>query len=208
MNAGAWVGLVRDDRVRSATLAQIEPFWSLEHANRLDRVHPVRRQPRVAGARAVVDPFEPCANSRFSRSPRFRCGSCSSFTTCSSTTGTTRACRTISALRQFGYAWSFATIWPAIFEAADLIDVWRARPARNRPPCRSRHSRPLCRSDRRQHSGGRTRCFSGRWCGRRRYLAAPVWLGFILLFDPINDGSVRNRSSATLAAAPTTAWST
>jgi len=28
-------------------------------------------------------------------------------------------------LRQFGYAWSFATIWPAIFEAADLIDVWR-----------------------------------------------------------------------------------
>jgi hypothetical protein len=28
-------------------------------------------------------------------------------------------------LRQFGYAWSFATIWPAIFEAADLIDVSR-----------------------------------------------------------------------------------
>ena len=28
-------------------------------------------------------------------------------------------------LRTFGYAWSFATIWPAIFEGADLIDVWR-----------------------------------------------------------------------------------
>src|SRR4029078_8516626 len=28
-------------------------------------------------------------------------------------------------LRQFGYAWSFATIWPAIFEAADLIGVVR-----------------------------------------------------------------------------------
>ncbi|HEY6213416.1 MAG TPA: hypothetical protein VIW45_14085, partial [Vicinamibacterales bacterium] len=27
-------------------------------------------------------------------------------------------------LRYFGYGWSFATIWPAIFEAADLIDVW------------------------------------------------------------------------------------
>src|SRR5439155_18912262 len=26
-------------------------------------------------------------------------------------------------LRLFGYAWSFATIWPAIFEAADLISV-------------------------------------------------------------------------------------
>src|SRR5207247_1457435 len=31
------------------------------------------------------------------------------------------------ALRLFGYAWSFATIWPAIFEAADLIGVWRGR---------------------------------------------------------------------------------
>src|SRR5438105_6820656 len=28
-------------------------------------------------------------------------------------------------LRQFGYAWSFATIWPAIFEGADLIGVMR-----------------------------------------------------------------------------------
>src|SRR5581483_10136919 len=28
-------------------------------------------------------------------------------------------------LRYFGYAWSFGTIWPAIFEAADLIAVWR-----------------------------------------------------------------------------------
>src|SRR5262249_1903823 len=32
-------------------------------------------------------------------------------------------------LRMFGYAWSFATIWPAIFEAADLISVARQRPA-------------------------------------------------------------------------------
>ena len=32
-------------------------------------------------------------------------------------------------LRQFGYAWSFATIWPAIFEGAELMSVVRG--ARN-----------------------------------------------------------------------------
>src|SRR5881409_2838028 len=31
------------------------------------------------------------------------------------------------ALRTFGYAWSFATIWPAIFEGAELVGVIRAR---------------------------------------------------------------------------------
>ena len=30
-----------------------------------------------------------------------------------------------AALRYFGYGWSFATIWPAIFEGAELIGVWR-----------------------------------------------------------------------------------
>ena len=29
-------------------------------------------------------------------------------------------------LRMFGYAWSFATIWPAIFEGAELAAVLRA----------------------------------------------------------------------------------
>jgi hypothetical protein len=45
-------------------------------------------------------------------------------------------------LRYFGYAWSFATIWPAIFEGAELIAVWRrlsapvspAHPALPHPP--------------------------------------------------------------------------
>src|SRR5262245_12670167 len=32
----------------------------------------------------------------------------------------------IFALRRFGYAWPFARIWPAIFEAAELVAVWRA----------------------------------------------------------------------------------
>src|SRR5215212_4729640 len=34
------------------------------------------------------------------------------------------------ALRMFGYAWSFATIWPAIFEGAELVAVLRAGGAR------------------------------------------------------------------------------
>ena len=31
-----------------------------------------------------------------------------------------------AALRYFGYAWSFATIWPAIFEGAELVGALRA----------------------------------------------------------------------------------
>src|SRR5207237_267857 len=31
-------------------------------------------------------------------------------------------------VRYFGYAWSFATIWPAIFEGAELVAVWRSGP--------------------------------------------------------------------------------
>src|SRR2546428_9823390 len=30
------------------------------------------------------------------------------------------------ALRMFGYAWSFATIWPAMFEGAELVAILRA----------------------------------------------------------------------------------
>jgi hypothetical protein len=88
-------------------------------------------------------------------------------------------------LRQFGYAWSFATIWPAIFEAADLIDVWRA-PATG-----------VVFGKRYQYIfvngagyifmitvGCAMLLFPLMWPSR--YLAAPVWLGFILLLDPIN----------------------
>src|SRR5436190_347031 len=34
------------------------------------------------------------------------------------------------ALRLLGYAWSFATIWPAIFEGADLVDLLRSGESR------------------------------------------------------------------------------
>src|SRR5262249_5287879 len=84
-------------------------------------------------------------------------------------------------LRQFGYAWSFATIWPAIFEAADLIDVWRgpARPTADTTGTSS--STPVLLSI---AAGIAMLLWPLVWPSR--YLAAPVWLGFILLLDPIN----------------------
>src|SRR5262249_7157788 len=78
-------------------------------------------------------------------------------------------------LRQFGYAWSFATIWPAIFEGADLIAVLRSGSSTSSP----------------QWNGIGT---SAWWViagasmlivpfvvspDIARYLAAPIWLGFI-----------------------------
>jgi len=88
-------------------------------------------------------------------------------------------------LRMFGYAWSFATIWPAIFEAADLISVMRHRPSdvpvRAQPPSSSSPQLAL-------PTIGALMLASPFLVTAdvARYLAAPVWLGFILLLDPIN----------------------
>lgn len=88
-------------------------------------------------------------------------------------------------LRYFGYAWSFATIWPAIFEGAELIAVWRGTEG----PNNLHPATPVVRN------------FSPvMWLSvaagaamllwplvqPSQYLAAPVWLGFIFLVDPIN----------------------
>jgi hypothetical protein len=84
-------------------------------------------------------------------------------------------------LRQFGYAWSFATIWPAIFEAADLIDVWRGA-VHWKVNTRTAVSRvPLLLG---VAAGAGMLLWPLLWPSP--YLAAPVWLGFILLLDPIN----------------------
>jgi hypothetical protein len=85
-------------------------------------------------------------------------------------------------LRMFGYAWSFATIWPAIFEGADLIAVWASRPAQ--PAAAALPAPPVLPSI----AIGVLMLVSPFLVSRElaRYLAAPVWLGFILLLDPIN----------------------
>jgi hypothetical protein len=87
-------------------------------------------------------------------------------------------------LRYFGYVWSFATIFPAIFETADLVSSLRDRRA---PAHRADHPVPR-------------RLTATSWLMvalgavlvvvpiivHSAYLAAPVWLGFILLLDPLN----------------------
>jgi hypothetical protein len=86
-------------------------------------------------------------------------------------------------LRYFGYAWSFATIWPAIFEGADLIAVWRGTATVPGPP-----ARPALPAGPAFPAlvvvGAALLVWPLFWPSR--YLAAPVWLGFILLLDPIN----------------------
>ncbi len=102
-------------------------------------------------------------------------------------------------LRYFGYAWSFATIWPAIFEAAELMAVARGAVGAELAPPKGRS-----RSTPRATNFGVGRRFGGAaWISIvagalmlaspfvvspavARYLAAPVWLGFIFLLDPIN----------------------
>jgi hypothetical protein len=87
-------------------------------------------------------------------------------------------------LRYFGYAWSFATIWPAIFETGDLVSSLRDRRA---PASRVAKPEP-------QPPG------FAAWAGVAAgalmlalpivypspYLAAPVFLGFVFLLDPLN----------------------
>jgi hypothetical protein len=88
------------------------------------------------------------------------------------------------ALRLFGYAWSFATIWPAIFEGADLIEVWRVgkKPEPNLLSHSGRERRVLSALS--MALGAAMLAWPILWPSP--YLAAPVFLGFIFLLDPIN----------------------
>lgn len=91
-------------------------------------------------------------------------------------------------LRYAGYAWAFATIWPAIFETADLVSSLRDRRA---PGDRTDPPRPQAPG-----TAGWLAVAAGavmlagplllRRTAAAPYLAAPVWLGFICLLDPLN----------------------
>jgi hypothetical protein len=85
------------------------------------------------------------------------------------------------AVRYFGYAWAFATIWPAIFEAAELVAVVRAgRRERAGKAGKARQDfRALSIA-----AGAVMLAWPLVWPSP--YLAAPVFLGFIFLLDPIN----------------------
>lgn len=102
-------------------------------------------------------------------------------------------------VRYFGYAWAFATISPAILIAAELVGALRDRRA---PAYR--------RAD-----PGRIPLGTVGWLSviagalmllvpiayPSPWLAAPVWLGFIFLFDPINAANGAESLRGDLAAA-------
>jgi len=86
-------------------------------------------------------------------------------------------------LRGLGYTWSFATIWPAIFETAHLVSALGLSRERRGGKYAYRSSTQL------------TALVLGLAClalpllAPRRvggYLFGAVWVGFILLLDPIN----------------------
>ncbi len=91
-------------------------------------------------------------------------------------------------LRTIGYVWSFATICPALFETADLVSSLRDR----RAPHERMDPAPVVLLG----AGSWIAIAAGlvmllvpillRSTPAAAYLAAPVWIGFILLLDPLN----------------------
>jgi hypothetical protein len=93
-------------------------------------------------------------------------------------------------LRNFGYAWAFATIWPAIFETGELVASFRSRGRheprpRAAPALEGRGEPPLSPLEWTSMAAGAAMLL---WplIWPSPYLAAPVWLGFIFLLDPLN----------------------
>lgn len=86
--------------------------------------------------------------------------------------------------RYTGYVWAFATIFPAIFETAELVSSLRDRRA---PEHRGDPVHPQ-----RLGPAAWTAVAAGAIMlaipivHPSTYLAAPVWLGFIFLLDPLN----------------------
>jgi hypothetical protein len=93
--------------------------------------------------------------------------------------------------RNVGYAWSFATIWPAIFETAELVATLRSSPG-HRSGHGDRPATSVVVRDGRLTGLGLASIAAGAamliWplAYPSPYLAAPVWLGFIFLLEPIN----------------------
>ena len=96
-------------------------------------------------------------------------------------------------LRDVGYVWAFATIWPAIFETAELVGTLR-HPGRlwSGATIADVEADKHDRVPRRGSAAGVASMVAGAamlaWplVWPSPYLAAPVWLGFIFLLDPLN----------------------
>jgi hypothetical protein len=91
------------------------------------------------------------------------------------------------AVRYFGYAWAFATIWPAIFEAAELVAVVRAgRPGQAGKAGQNTGAPPAPAGFLALSIAAGAVMLAWPLVWPSPYLAAPVFLGFIFLLDPIN----------------------
>jgi hypothetical protein len=86
--------------------------------------------------------------------------------------------------RYLGYAWSFSTIWPAIFECADLVGAKQGSQTRPNRQASDGIASWSPRSTAACVAGAAMLAWPLVWPSR--YLAAPVWLGFIFLLDPVN----------------------
>ena len=94
-------------------------------------------------------------------------------------------------VRYFGYAWAFATISPGIFLTAELVAALRSRRA-SAASLLPTDERRLATDDYRLSTddyvsvaaGGAMLVWPLFWPSA--YLAAPVFLGFIFLLDPLN----------------------
>ncbi len=91
-------------------------------------------------------------------------------------------------LRYLGYLWAFATIWPAIFETADLVSSLRDRRAAMDRAELPRAEPPGLVGWLAVAAGAVMLLIpvAFRHTAAAAYLAAPVWLGFIFLLDPLN----------------------
>jgi len=204
-----WVGLAIMIVSQAATLARIEPFWSWNT--------PIAWTGFLIFADAIV--WRARRDSWIRSAPReFALLALVSIPLWLVFEGYNRVIRNWhyaglpenAALRYFGYAWSFATIWPALFLGADLISVvrqsqwsggssgsggWgRTGPEvpqdqsptnpRDLHDSRDLRSRPAVVSI----AVGAAMLLSPLVVPSKvaQYMAAPVWLGFIFLLDPVN----------------------
>lgn len=184
MTMGAWIGLLVMITSETATLAHVEPFWSWNT--------PIAWTGFILFADARV--FRARGHSWIRSEPReFLCLALTSIPLWLVFEFYNRfidnwyyvGLPENAALRYFGYAWSFATIWPAIFEGAELVAVWRG-PSSTRPahPALPTPPAPPALVAVSIAAGAAMLVWPLVWPSR--YLAAPVWLGFILVLDPIN----------------------
>ena len=172
----------------AATLARIEPFYSWNT--------PIAWTGFIIFADSIV--YRACGNSWLRSSPReFAMLALASIPLWIVFEGFNLVLRNWyyvglpenAALRYFGYAWSFGTIWPALFEGAELVAVMR----QTGQPHPTNLSGPRNPSDQRNLSvlsvvAGALMLASPFVVSPAvaQYMAAPVWLGFIFLLDPIN----------------------